>query len=304
LSRWANLTAQLVADDNLKQFRFDCKKAVNTPVNSINATSSAHLRDKLDKLRRLFSAQDVEIVGGKVFNAGAVGSAHGVAFAMNYAAEKFVLQGEEVVSSKPELAFGMAGVIVSLWGEFPDFGSLFLGHLFLACPYLLPYNPVRKEGQSDEAHYRFVGYKYDDVGRVEEQDKFIKRMSGLARLYSAVCTSAVSNTQLNAAVDHPHGLGNAWRFLASALNLAPVPDVTATLIYDLLDVAGNQLFTDYGIMFKRLLLLLCQTYFPGIKEATLDGRMGPVSRLENFLRKAINSGTIEKPPRALNLGFL
>jgi hypothetical protein len=34
LSQWANLIAQLVADDNLKQFHFNCKKAVNTPVNS------------------------------------------------------------------------------------------------------------------------------------------------------------------------------------------------------------------------------------------------------------------------------
>ncbi len=301
-SQVASITGPLASDPALKQFCFDVKKAVNTSVNAINATSSTHLKEKLDKLDMLLSGLEVDIIGDKRLNAAS--HPHGIVFAMDYAAEKFVLQGGEVISSKPEQAFSMAAVIVSLWVKFPDFGSLFMAHLYKSCSYLVPFNPTKRAELSEEQYHRLLGYKYDDDGKVEEADRYLKRMSGLARLYAAVCITAVTKAQLDDGKDHPHGLGNLWTWLASVMNLRPVAEVTATLLLDVLEVAGNTLWTEYRSMFKRLLELIWVALFPKIKEVTPEGQMARVSRLEEFLTKALTGGQIKKPEKLLPLGFM
>ena len=51
--------------------------------------------------------------------------------------------------------------------------------------------------------FRSLGYRYVD-GEVEQQDKFLRRMSGLMRLYAAIIVTPGS----------PHGPGQGWRWLA------------------------------------------------------------------------------------------
>ena len=79
-----------------KTFKFACQKAVNVPVNGINATSSNHLQDKLEKLQKLLRGQDIEYSEGKQLNA--AGNPCGIAFCKFLLAEKFIQQGEDVVS--------------------------------------------------------------------------------------------------------------------------------------------------------------------------------------------------------------
>ena len=195
----------------------------------------------------------------------------------------------------------MAAVIVALWSEFPDFGHLFLAHLFDACPYLVPYLPPYPVDATKE-QYMVLGYKYDSEDKIEEQPKFIKRMAGMSRLYAAVAISTLPQGQEETC--HPHGLGHVWRWLASSLNLPPMNDISATLIHDILEVCGSQMFDKYGKQFRKLLAVLAQTYFPQIQAVTVDGCGGPVMRLENFLQKAIATGTIRQPKAVLKPGFL
>ena len=89
-------------------------------------------------------------------------------------------------------------------------------------------------------------------GKVEEQPKFVKRMGGLARLYAAAAACALPSRQADAGADHPHGLGHLWSWLASALNLRPVNDVSATLLHDVLEVAGGALGKAYGSAFLKV----------------------------------------------------
>lgn len=49
----------LIADANLKKFRFNCQKAMNTPVNSIASLSPEHLQDKFDKITQLLAGQQI-----------------------------------------------------------------------------------------------------------------------------------------------------------------------------------------------------------------------------------------------------
>lgn len=37
----------------------------------------------------------------------------------------------------------------------------------------------------------------------------------------------------------PHGLNNGWRWLAQMLNMEPLADVTATLLFDFLEVMSH-----------------------------------------------------------------
>lgn len=57
-----------VLEDNpeLKQFRFDCKKAVNLPVNAITAVSSDHLKDKYNKLNNLLAGKTVVVADSQI----------------------------------------------------------------------------------------------------------------------------------------------------------------------------------------------------------------------------------------------
>ncbi|KAJ8968266.1 hypothetical protein NQ317_008896 [Molorchus minor] len=194
-------------DTTLKSFIFDCKKAINIPVNSISGVNSEHIVDKYNKLYQLLSGQNV-IISGKVINANR--HPQGIAFCMDLLAKKFVLQGDLMVSSNPESAFCYASVIISLWNDFPVFEKLVLAYFYKFCPYLVPYYIPRQVGESDEEFYIKQGYQYKD-GQVEKQDKFLKRMTGIMRLYAAILVTKPKKGQQNI----PHGIQYGWRWLTS-----------------------------------------------------------------------------------------
>lgn len=60
------------------------------------------------------------------------------------------------------------------------------------------------------------------------------------------------------------------------LNLAPVNDVTATLVHDVLEVAGADLFQCYGrAVMGRLLDALARQFLPAIRQGRRTrGEMG------------------------------
>jgi len=300
--QFTELCTSLEEDQTMKQFRFDCKKAINTPVNAITARSSADIGDKYEKLRLLLSGGEVEVVGDRRLCA-AAGHPQGLAYVRYLAAKQFVLQGGEVLSSKPESGFGMAAVVVGLWAEFPDFGSAFMANLYEACPYLVPLNISKGENVSDHEYRELLGFKAKDEG-LESREEYLRRIGGLAALYAAVCTTTVTEEQLGAGKAHPHGLGHIWRWLSSILNLPPVTDVTATLLYQILRITGHDLLATYGPPFKKMLVALFQRQLPLVKEVTLESGQGAVSRLEEFLQNTIETGRIAKPPKALNAGFV
>lgn len=290
----------LVNDDRMKKFRFDCQKAVNVPVNAISPLNGMHLEDKFHRLSRLLQGQTVSAGNGQIS-----ASSHelGVKFCTNLLAKKFVRQGEHTVSSKPEAAFAIAAVIVALWINFPDFGKLLLAHFQRTCPYLIPAFMPQVEGQSNEDYYRMLGYLYLDDGKVEPQDKFLKRMSGVMRLYAAILITPLRRVHLSLSKTHPIGLQESWRWLAASLNLEPRPDISATLMFDFLEITGSAMYQNYGRQFRKILLLLCKEYFPRIEKVTPEGCGGPVCRLKAFLERILKEGRIPPPDGALPYNF-
>ncbi|KAK0075919.1 hypothetical protein PV325_006171, partial [Microctonus aethiopoides] len=275
-----------------KKFRFECQKAINVPVNTISVINGSHLLDKYNKLRNLLSGRSSLNVNQY---------SQGPLFCKNLLARNIVSQGETLVSSKSEAAFGIAAVTLALMCDFPDFAELLKAHFYKTCPYLIPHFPSRFQGQSDEEYYKELGYKYID-GVVEKQTKFLTRISGIMRLYATII---VTNRRRGVACPHPLGLQIAWRWLAATINYEVQPkfaDICATLILDMLEVVGNSLWTAYPRQCPKLLNLLRQHYYPQVQNCGgVSG--GPVARLEKFLNDSIINNFIPPPEGQLPPNF-
>lgn len=80
-------------------------------------------------------------------------------------------------------------------------------------------------------------------------------------------------------------------FLQFSEPRADMCDLCATLILDILEVAGNMLWAAYPTQFHKLLMLLSEQYYPRMRNIA-DGNSGPLMRLEGFLNNALTNGTI------------
>ncbi|KAM8866300.1 mRNA export factor GLE1 [Synchiropus picturatus] len=271
-----------------KKLKLELQKAATIPVSQISSNSGSELRKVFEKIDRLLSGQQVSSVST---------SQHPQArdFVCYKLAEKFVRQGEEEVASHHEAAFPIAIVASGIWELHPQFGDLFLAHLHKKCPYAVPHYPPMKEGTSVEDYQRLLGYRVDDCG-VEGQDSFLKRMSGMIRLYAALIQLRWPYGAKHS--EPPHGLNHGWRWLAQTLNMEPLADITATLLYDFLEVCGNALMKLYQAQFWKLLLLLKDEFFPRIEAVTSSGQMGSVMRLKQFLETSLRNRQI-RPPKGL-----
>uniref|UniRef100_T1HX99 mRNA export factor GLE1 n=1 Tax=Rhodnius prolixus TaxID=13249 RepID=T1HX99_RHOPR len=315
-----------ISDESLRKYRSDCQKAVNLPVNAISPVSAAHLMDKLKKLSTLLQGQYVTVADKRV---SASNHPLGVFYCMNLLAEKIVKQGEQVVSSKPHAAFAIAAVTVALWIEFPDFGKLLLAHFYRKCPYLIPAYWEKEEDQTEEEFYKKLGFIYSG-GELEEANMFLKRQGGIVKLYSSIIVTDVKKSMQSH--NHPMGLGECWRLLVAFVKLEPKAEISATVLYDILDITGDAMVKAYRIQFHKLLHVICKSYLPKIVEKTYievvnflvettclplhlglfvyvqsklkakvtpDGmRGGPLSRLKTFL-ESIAEGKMLQPPKGL-----
>ncbi|XP_053684569.1 mRNA export factor Gle1 [Sabethes cyaneus] len=284
----------LLDDANMKSYRFNCQKVINTPVNAISAVSREHFVDKFQRLDALLAGHPVKI-GDAVVSID--GHPLGRTYCTMLLAKKFVSQADTMISSNAPAAFPIAAIIVALWQRYPDFGRFFLAYLHKECPYLVPYFLPQLEGQSHEDYFKSIGYRYSSDGTLEQQDQYLKRMTGLVRLYSAVI---VSNPRRGETAPHPHSLECGWRWLCSILNLQPLPDICATLITEFLAMAGGLLWAHYGKQFVKVLRVLQQQYLPALNKVD-EG--GPKARLEGLIAKITAEGRIDRPEGMLSSDF-
>jgi len=306
----ADFVKDVVFTEAEKPYKFNLQKAVNTPLNSLSGVSSKHLQDKVDKLVTLLSGGVVTVAEKPLSTES---HPHARKFCLALAAKKLRQQGEDVVSSNPQAAFSAATLALALWDKFPEFGHLLLGYIFETCPFLVPLHPQRPEGQSDKDWYQALGYKYE-ANEVEKQDKYLKRLSGVARLYAAL--SVVHLPKSSTSNIHPQPLQRLWQWLASLSSLTPHTDVSASVLLQVLEVGSHTLAARYGMQFWKLLQLLEKSYMPlmeGVKSEE-----GPTARLQHLLSTALKQGglkdgvfqwssmswPLKEPEGALRPGFI
>ncbi|XP_032334460.1 nucleoporin GLE1 isoform X2 [Camelus ferus] len=263
----------------------------------VKQNKGSKLKEIFDKIHSLLSGKPVQSGGHSV---SVTLNPQGLDFVQYKLAEKFVKQGEEEVASHHEAAFPIAVVASGIWELHPRVGDLILAHLHKKCPYSVPFYPAFKEGMALEDYQRMLGYQVKD-SKVEQQDNFLKRMSGMIRLYAAIIQ--LRWPYGNRQEVHPHGLNHGWRWLAQILNMEPLSDVTATLLFDFLEVCGNALMKRYQVQFWKMILLIKEDYFPRIEAITSSGQMGSFIRLKQFLEKCLRHKEIPVPKGFLTSSF-
>ncbi|XP_042336094.1 nucleoporin GLE1 [Sceloporus undulatus] len=284
-------------DSQDKKIKMDLQKAATIPVSQISTRAGSQLKQIFEKIHSLLSGKPVSCGG---HNVSVTQHPEGLEFVYFKLAEKFVKQGEEEVASHHEAAFPIAVVASGIWELHPRVGDLILAHFHKKCPYAVPFYPALKEGTSMEEYQRMLGYQVKD-SKVEPQDNFLKRMSGMIRLYAAMLQLQWPYRDRQGA--HPHGLNYAWHWLAQILNMEPLADVTATLLFDFLEVCGNALMKQYQVQFWKMVLLIKEEYFPRIEAITNAGEMGSLVRLKQFLEECLRRKEISLPKGFLPPSF-
>ncbi|XP_066466723.1 mRNA export factor GLE1 isoform X2 [Tiliqua scincoides] len=284
-------------DSQVKKVKMDLQKAATIPVSQISTRAGSQLKEIFDKINSLLSGRPTHSGGRSV---SVTQHPQGLEFVYFKLAEKFVKQGEEEVASHHEAAFPIAYVASGVWEMHPKVGDLILAHLHKKCPYAVPFYPALKEGTPLEEYQRMLGYQVTD-STVEPQDNFLKRMSGMIRLYAAILQLQWPYRDRQGA--HPHGLNQAWRWLAQMLNMEPLADVTATLLFDFLEVCGNALMKQYQMQFWKMILLIKEDYFPRIEAITSSGEMGSLMRFKDFLEKCLRRKEVPLPKGFLGPSF-
>ncbi|XP_031231902.1 nucleoporin GLE1-like [Mastomys coucha] len=284
-------------DSQTKEIRMDLQKAATIPVSQISSISGSKLKAIFDKINCLLSGKPVQSGGRSV---SVTLHPQGLKFVQYKLAEKFVRQGEEEVACHHEAAFPIAAVASGIRKLHPKVGDLILAHLHKKCPYSIPVYPAFKEGMDLKDYQRMLGYQVTD-SKVEQQDSFLKRMSGMIRLYAAIIQ--LQWPYGNQQEAHPHGLNHGWRWLAQILNMEPLSDVTATLLLDFLEVCGHALMKQYQVQFWKMILLIQEDYLPRIKAITSSGQMGSFIRLKQFLEKCLQHREIPVPRGFLTSPF-
>uniref|UniRef100_A0A8C5Q8W5 mRNA export factor GLE1 n=1 Tax=Leptobrachium leishanense TaxID=445787 RepID=A0A8C5Q8W5_9ANUR len=263
-----------------KKVKAELQRAVTIPVSQISTGPASLLREIFEKLNSFLLGKQMTSSGQKV---SVTQHPQGMEFACYRLAEKFVKQGEEEVASHHKAAFHIAAVASGIWEAHPRVGELFLAHLHKKCPYAVPFYPAYKEGTPFEEYQRLLGYRVED-SVAEQQDIFLKRMSGMIRLYAAIIQI---RWPFGTQQSHPHGLNHGWTWMAQTLNMEPLVDVTATLLFDFLEVCGNALLKQYQGQFWKMLRLLKDEYLPRIERITSDAQMGSLTRLKFLLEVRI-----------------
>ncbi|XP_070614981.1 mRNA export factor GLE1 isoform X2 [Erythrolamprus reginae] len=284
-------------DTQEKKIKMELQKAATIPISQISTIAGSQLKEIFEKVNSLLSGKYVQCGGHKI---SVTQHPEGLEFVYFKLAEKFVKQGEEEVASHHEAAFPIAVVASGIWELHPKVGTLTLAYLHRKCPYAVPFYPAMKEGTSLEEYQRTLGYQVKD-GKVEPQDNFLKRMSGMIRLYAAILQLRWPYQDKQGT--HPHGLNHAWRWVAQILNMEPLADVTATILFDFLEVCGNALLKQYQGQFWKMLLLIQEEYFPRIESITSPGEMGSLIRFKQFLKECLQRKNIPLPKGYLPASF-
>lgn len=111
-----------------------------------------------------------------------------------------------------------------------------------------------------------IGYKFND-DKLEEQEQYLKRLSGLQRLYSAVLITKLKRNQQQ--IEHPHSMENGWIWFTSFLMLDPLPGISSTLLLEFLQICGSEMWQLYKKQFMKLLILLHNNYLAKLERVSI-----------------------------------
>lgn len=146
------------------------------------------------------------------------------------------------------------------------------------CPFLLPHTPQIRTGQTEQQFQESWGYRFTN-GSMELEDHYQGRTSKFATLMAAIF---ISHSKRGETVSNPFGIDSAWKYLASVVNLQPLPIYTH-LLEKVLEIAGSSLHQCYGKQFVKLMFVLRDLYLPQLESMTDSQSRAAFDRLKNII---------------------
>lgn len=125
-----------------------------------------------------------------------------------------------------------------------------------------------------------LGYKFND-GIMEDKEQYLKRISGLQRLYSAVLITKLRRNQQH--IMHPHGLENGWIWLTNVLMLDPLPGISPTLLLEFIQICGAEMLQLYKKQFMKLMIALHHQYISKLDRVSSPSLPVRGSQLNEFV---------------------
>jgi len=279
--RMASGLCSKTADRQIKGVRQELTIGVTT---TINMLSKDNVGENLTRLGQLLNGDTVIFRNSRLSIRKHPDAKE---FCCELIARTLVKQAENVVSVQPDMAYPLASVAVSLSVSFPRVDDFLKAIVASNCLFLVPYYIPRGESDSDQDYFTKLGYQRDSKGELEKPHLFLKRIGGICRFWTAmICTPAVPwdryprNLDLKSQTRHPLDFNIGWSFLANVVQLAPRTDITATILFEFLEIASHFLKKIYGRQFEKLLRFIHRHYMPEILAVS---SAGTVARLKSFL---------------------
>jgi len=243
--------------DSDKKIAMKIKRLIAVPIGALTQRSGEDLKIQIKKIGDLLDGKDLP------------NHPETEKYATLCASQRMVRLAEEQLSSNEKAACAAAAAVIALWDYDSRFGQLFMAHLYLACPVLLPRDPQPQD--IDETRMRsYVGY---------------------ARLITCMASSdCAPGTNF-----HPFGIENLWKILASILLLPTQNELGPHVVYEVLRYSGKRLAAYYNNSFSKLLAYIYNHYIP-----TATG--GPAARLSSILDEVDQKGW-QDPPGNLASNF-
>ena len=102
------------------------KRLIAVPIGALTQRSGEDLKIQIKKIGDLLDGKDLP------------NHPETANYAILCASQRMVRLAEEQLSSNEKAACAAAAAVISLWDYDSRFGQLFMAHLYLACPILLP----------------------------------------------------------------------------------------------------------------------------------------------------------------------
>ncbi|KAK8737189.1 hypothetical protein OTU49_017433 [Cherax quadricarinatus] len=263
------------------EMRMEVHRATSV-INQLNLTDNRVNREKLQKL--------ISFLAGRDFGPGKATTDTDpviLEYAKNHVISSIIKFGTD----RQKTGMGVyAWLLVNLILVFPEMWDLFLYHLYISCPYLIPIKPMQIVGQSEEDFNKTKGMKAN-----EKSDAHIARMGTSATIYGIVLGMISKKREIPIAAPV---IG--WELLAKLLSLTPTSGVTAIILRNFLEAAGFSLQEAYGKQFLKLMDFLNNVYMNKIQEVTEGAGSQGLSVLQNFMEAFKTTHKIQQDKHVAN----
>lgn len=206
-------------------------------------------------------------------------------YVMYVMAEKLVNQGIVRVRLHQSSAFAFARVALELCVVDIGLVNLLMANFADKCTYTVPRYLDRKDYPSKNAYLAALGYNEEEEGKFQTEEAYFESMEGIVSLFAAYLQIPIEG--------HPHGLNEAWAWLARVCNQPP-RSATATVLLAFLQIAGFELHKRYGRQMHKMLEFIAKIYLPLLNSKTAP-RVAAKTRLALYLDKYFSNGRLDEP---------